>query len=329
MQLHTVSRAARPGWGNLGKTSYFPRPCPVCAPKSWEKAGTAEILFLEAAVSPQALPRLQAGLGRAKVSGRLPPVPRDGQRSERRSQTVRGASLGPRSGAKGQNRTHNTHPTGLSAAETASLAKHARTAHARTRRHRGSDATQTIPGRRPAHLAGAAPVGARISPRRPQTPRHCQADAHLGARKSVCVAVEKRGDVKLRELRARLGDDHEDACRSSTPRDPASKMATGGARPGGCHVDRASPRPSRRPAPREPALSSPRPALWEPGSSWPGPAPLRARGLTSNPSEHLRPEVLLPPETGSSPLQKHSFCSSLMLSTPQPHTRQRHLRYQV
>ena len=52
------------------------------------------------AASPQALPRLQEGLGRAKVNGLLPRSLPSGQRGGRWSQTARGAGVGPGTGAK-------------------------------------------------------------------------------------------------------------------------------------------------------------------------------------------------------------------------------------
>lgn len=96
--------------GNLGKISYFPLPFSVCGPRSGEKAGTAEILCLETAASPQALPRLQARLGWAKVSGRGPPVPLRPPARWKAEPNGQGRQPGSAPGSKGPEQTHDPHP---------------------------------------------------------------------------------------------------------------------------------------------------------------------------------------------------------------------------
>ena len=189
-------KGARPDWRNLGKTSYFPRAGLGCAPQSREKAEAAETLFLEAAASPQALPRLQAGLGRPKVSGRLPPVPLPHSALWKAEPNGQGRQSGSAPRSAGPAQDPQPALTGLSTAGTAGLAKHARTAYARTPRQQGSDATLTISGRRPARPPGRDCARRRPHPIPPPASTRVAARLTLtwgGGRQSVCVAVEKRG----------------------------------------------------------------------------------------------------------------------------------------
>lgn len=189
--------------GNLGKISYFPLLFPVCGPRSGEKAGTAKFLCLETAASPQALPRLQAGLGWAKVSGRGPPVPLRQPARWKAEPNGQGRQPGSAPGSKGPEPDPRPAPTVLSTAGTARLAEGSRALAAPctltqpalgTRRLRGSDLTPTIQRRRPASpptWQGLRPLAPASHPAARQHPRRCQADTHLGARERVCVAAGK------------------------------------------------------------------------------------------------------------------------------------------
>lgn len=174
----------------------------------------------------------------------------------------------------------------------------------------GSEKTLAYRGaRQPAHLARTAPLGAwlwRPHPEQPQSACTRVAPRLMltwGPKRVSAWQMKSRGQGG-REVETMAPGRRGGYRQDFPPHVPASKMATGGARPCGCHV--GAPRPAPRPAPPRPA-SRPAPLARNP-------APSRGSYL----SENLRRKILSPAEARRC-LPTGAFCSrSVLISTPHP-----------